>query len=561
MQEASVREDRRVVTESFDVVIVGAGSAGCVLANRLTADPACRVLLLEAGGSDRHPVLAVPLAWTTAMQMPQVGWGYVTEPETGADGRALPQPRGRVLGGTSSINGMMYVRGQADDYDGWAQMGLAGWSYAEVLPYFRRSERSWRGEGPYHGVSGPLNVVPQPKDPALTPKMIATAEKLGYGANWDVNGEVQEGFGVPDFTIARGRRASTAKAFLAPALGRPNLEVRTGALVGRVVIEQGRAVGVEYRCGGRSERVGAGEVVLSGGAFGSPQMLMLSGIGPAAELKAAGIEPVLDLPGVGRNLQDHPLVLAIHQAAGPFSLHEELRLDRLAVLAAQWGLFGTGALTHMPMPVQGFVRLAPGAATPDCQFQVSSVSMAAQPWFPGWRTSPGHHFTTGAIQLRPHGRGDVTLRSADPADAPKIRLNLFQEEADKAFARRMFAFIREFFATEPAAGLVAAELLPGPGATSPEAIDAHIRSTIQTGMHPACTCAMGVGEEAVLDAELKVRGIEGLRVADCSVMPNVVSGNTNAPAIMIGEKASDMILGRTPPPPAELPSRQEVPAP
>ena len=550
------------MAESFDVVIVGAGSAGCVLANRLSADPARRVLLLEAGGTDAHPVLAVPLAWTTAMQMPQVGWGYATEPEAGADDRALPQPRGRVLGGTSSINGMMYVRGQAGDYDGWAQMGLKGWSYAEVLPYFRRAESNWRGEGPYHGGAGPLSVVAQPDDPALTPKMIATAEKLGYRANPDANAAVQEGFGTPDFTIAKGRRASTARAYLRPAQGRPNLTIRTGAQVSRVLIDKGRATGVEYRRDGRTEQVSAGEVVLSGGAFGSPQMLMLSGVGPADHLQAVGIKPLHDLPGVGQNLQDHPLVLAIYQAAGPFSLHEDLRLDRLAGRAMQWALSGTGPLSHMPLPVQGFIRLMPGQETPDCQFQVSAVSMMAQPWFPGWRSSPGHHFTPVALQLRPHGRGELSLRSSDPAAAPKIRLGLFQEEADKAFAREMFAFIREFFATEPAAGLIAAELLPGPGAKTRAEIDAYIRSTIQTGMHPACTCAMGVGEEAVVDAELKVRGIDGLRIADCSVMPDIVRGNTNAPAIMIGEKAADMLLGRTLAP-AELPTpaKQEVPVP
>ena len=549
------------MAERFDVVIVGAGSAGCVLANRLSEDPAARVLLLEAGGSDAHPLLAVPIAWTTAMQTPQLGWGYATEPEAGADDRVVPTPRGRVLGGTSSINGMMYVRGQAQDYDSWAQMGLKGWSYAEVLPYFRRSEASWRGDGPYHGASGPLSVVPQPRDPALTPRFLAAAEALGYRANPDANGEVQEGFGVPDFTIARGRRASTARAFLAPALRRPNLTVRSQAQVSRVLIEAGRAGGVEYRRDGRTEQALAGEVILSAGAFGSPQLLMLSGIGPADHLASVGVKPRRDLPGVGRNLQDHPLVLAIHQAAGAYAFHDELRLDRLARLALQWALFGSGALAHMPMPVQGFVRIMPGQTTPDCQLQVSSVSMAARPWFPGWRSSPGHHFTTGALQLRPHGRGEVQLRSDDPAAAPRIRLNLFQHEADKAFARGMFAFIRELFATAPASGLVAAELLPGPQARTQDEIDAHIRATIQTGMHPSCTCAMGQDQAAVVDHELRVRGVEGLRVADCSVMPNIVSGNTNAPAIMIGEKAADLVLGRTPPAPAELSSRHEVPVP
>ena len=544
-------------------MIVGAGSAGCVLANRLSADPDRSVLLLEAGGPDSHPIVAVPLAWTTAMMTPQIGWGYFTEPEAGADDRPIPQPQGKLLGGTSSINGMMYVRGQAGDYDSWAQMGLSGWSYAEVLPYFRRAESNWRGEGPYHGASGPLNVAPQPRDPFLTPRMIETAQRLGYPANSDTNGADQDGFGVPDFTISKGRRHSTARAYLAPVRGRPNLTVITGAAASRVLIEDGRAVGVEYLREGRPERVSAGEVIVSSGAFGSPKVLMLSGVGPAKHLREMGVDVKLDAPGVGQNLQDHPLVLAIYQAAGAWALHEELRLDRLAALAAQWALFGSGALASMPLPVQGFVRLGPGAAAPDCQFQVSSVSMAAQPWFPGWRSSPGHHFTPVALQLHPHGRGEVTLRSGDPADAPRIRHNLFQHEADKAFARQMFAFIREFFATEPAASLVAAELLPGPGAKAAEEIDAYIRSTIQTGMHPSCTCAMGVGDQAVVDAELKVRGVKGLRVVDCSVMPNVVSGNTNAPAIMIAEKAADMILGLAPLPPAELPvqPREKVPAP
>ena len=536
----------------FDIVIVGAGSAGCVLANRLTADPTVSVLLLEAGGADTHPIIAAPLAWTTAMTVDSLGWGYATEPEADTLGRALPQPRGKVLGGTSSINGMMYTRGNALDYDGWAQMGLGGWSYAEVLPYFKRAETNWRGEGPYHGGSGPLNVVAQPRDPFLTPRMLEAAAALGYPATSDFNGAHQAGFSVPDFTISRGRRHSTAKAYLDPVRRRPNLTVLTGATVTRVLTRDARAVGVEYLRGGTMELAQGGEVILSGGAFNSPQLLMLSGIGPADDLRALGVDVVLDHPGVGRNLQDHPLLPMIVEASGPYAFHEGLRLDRLAWSLMTWALVGAGPLASMPLPVQGFVALGEGQAAPDTQFQISAVSMEARPWFPGWRSSAGHHFTAAAMQLQPHGRGDVSLRSADPRDAPRIRLGLFRHEVDKAAARRMFGFMRDFFATEPVAGLIKAELVPGAGCDTPEAIDGFIRAAIQTGMHPTSTCAMGPGGEAVTDAALKVHGMAGLRVVDASVMPRVVSGNTNAPVIMIAEKAADLILGREPPPPATL---------
>ena len=539
------------VPESFDFVIVGAGSAGCVLANRLSADPSVRVLLLEAGGGDAHPVVAAPIAWTTAMVTEAIGWGYASEPEASIDGRSLPQPRGRLLGGTSSINGMMYTRGAAADYDGWAQMGLQGWSYAEVLPYFRRAERSWRGEGLFHGGSGPLNVIAQPADPEVTPKLIATAEALGHPANPDFNGAQQSGFGLPDFTISGGRRHSTARAYLRPVRSRANLTVRPRAQVSRVQVRNGRAVGVAYIREGRTHEVAAGEVILCGGAFGSPQTLMLSGIGPAAELSRVGIAPLVDLPGVGQNLQDHPLVPAIFEASGPYALHEGLRLDRLALSGLQWALFGTGLLASMPLPVQGFLALQPGREQPDTQFQVSAVSMAAQPWFPGWRSSPGHHFTAVAMQLQPHGRGEVTLRSADPSDAPRIRLGLLQHEVDRQHARDMLGFMRAFFSTPPAAGLVSRELAPGAGADSPGAIDGFLRAAIQTAMHPTSTCAMGLGEEAVVDRELRVRGVEALRVVDASIMPRIVSGNTNAPVIMIAEKAADLILGKPPLPHAE----------
>jgi choline dehydrogenase len=490
------------------------------------------------------------------MTLPAITWGFATEPEEASGNRSLPQPRGRLLGGTASINGMMFTRGQAQDYDGWSALGLAGWSYAEVLPYFQRCESNWRGAGPYHGGSGPLSIVPQPPDPLLTPKFQEAARRRGLELNEDFNGVRQGGVGLPDFNIRHGRRHSTSRAYLQPALRRRNLTLGTGALVTRVLVDGGRARGVEYVAGGQLRRaVAAREVILCGGAFNSPQILLLSGIGPAERLRQAGIEPVLDLPGVGQNLQDHPMVILAFEAAGPFTMESSLRADRLLVAALQWQVFGTGPLARMPLPAQGFVALAPGEPRPDTQFQVSAVSMLARPWFPGWRAGAGHQISVSALQLNPSGRGEVTLRSSDPRDPPRIRLGLLREEADRQHARAMIGFVRELIATAPVAELVRQELVPGAAARGGAALDAFLRSTIMTGMHPASSCAMGSGAMAVVDAQLRVRGLEGLRVVDASVMPNVVRGNTNAPVIMIAEKAADMILGRAPLPRAALSGR------
>ena len=532
-----------MAASGYDVIIVGAGSAGCVLANRLSADPSVSVLLLEAGGADRHRLMAMPLAWMPLAGDPKVGWGYATQPEPYADGRTIDQPRGKVLGGTSSINGMMYSRGQAADYDGWAAAGLKGWSHAEVLPYFRRAEANWRGESAWHGGSGPLTVIRHAADPALHDRLIAAAQALGHQHTDDFNGPSPEGFGAPDFTIRRGRRASTAKAYLEPALGRPNLTVRTGALADRVLFQDGRAAGVTWlQDGTRMQARAAREVVLSGGTFNSPQILLRSGLGPADELRALGIEPLHDLPGVGRGLQDHPMSAGVFAASGPVTFDSALRLDRMAIAWLRWALGGSGPIGGLPFAVQGFYRSCPELARPDIQMQVSPVSFDARVWFPGWRKGSGHIFSVGNLLLRPRSRGSVTLRSADPAAAPDIRFNLFQAEADLVALRHATRAMRAFFAAPPAAGLVAAELFPGPAAETDAEIDAMLRATAMLGMHATSTCAMG----EVVDAELKVIGTRGLRVVDCSVMPGVVSGNTNAPAIMIAEKASDMILGRPP---------------
>lgn len=547
------------MSKRFDVVIVGAGSAGCVLANRLSTDPAVQVLLLEAGGGDRHPMVRVPLAWHPVAASPRFIWGYEAEPEASTDDRPLPQPRGKLLGGTSSINGMMYSRGNAGDYDGWARQGLAGWSYEEVLPYFRRAESNWRGASRWHGGAGPLNVDANPKDPIVYQAMIEAGRRLGYAELDDFHGATPEGFGMPDFTVRGGRRESSATAYLRSVIDRPNLTVETDALVTRVLLDGARATGVDYVRGGQSQSVRAGEVILSGGAFNSPQLLLLSGIGPANELAAVGVEPRHDLPAVGRNLQDHPLVAAIFEASRPLSFEGQMRLDRLLASALRWAAGGGGPLGEAPLSVQAFVRTQAGSQWPDTQFQVSHVSMAARPWFPGWRKGAGHQFTAAAMQLRPTGTGAVTLRSADPFAAPRIRLGLLANEVDRQAARDMLRFIRAFFATEPVADLVSKELFPGPDIQSDAAIDAHLRRTIHTGMHPTSSCAMGLDPStSVVDAGLKVHGVKGLRVVDASVMPRIVSGNTNAPTIMIAEKAADLILGRTD---AGIAERAERPSP
>jgi len=537
----------------FDYIIVGAGSAGCVLAHRLSADPNVSVLLLEAGGRDSQFFYRLALGFHS-WRYPHTSWAYQSEPEPHLNDRRVLLPRGKVLGGSSTINGMLYSRGHPADYDTWRQMGCEGWGYADLLPYFKRSETNWRGEGPYHGGSGPLQVSRIDTRKLLTDPVMQAAERLGYPITDDHHGQLHEGFGPGDTTTtARGRRSSAARAYLRPIRRRRNLTIAIGAYATKLLIEDGVAKGVAYTQDGKLHSAHATrEVVLAGGVYNSPQLLMLSGIGPADHLRDMGIEPILDLPGVGRNLSEHAGYWLEYDTKEPVTLLNELRLDKLAVSLANWALFGKGILASQSNSAHAEIRSLPGLEQPDLQIYFNPVRIDAKPWVPGIGKRQEHRVSAVVCLLRPDSRGWMELRSADPADKPRITLNLMSSRRDVDTLVRGVKIVRELYATQPLAGLIAHELMPGPAVQTDAQIEAWLRSILITTHHSVGTCSMGVGSHAVVDPQLRVRGIDRLRVVDASIMPTVPGGNTNAPSIMVGEKGADLILGRRLPP-ADIP--------
>jgi choline dehydrogenase-like flavoprotein len=517
-----------------DYVIVGAGSAGCVLANRLTEDPSVRVLLIEAGKRDRHPNIKIPAAFAKQFKT-KLDWDLATEPEPHCDNRSLYIPRGKGLGGSSSMNAMLYVRGNPLDYDGWAEGGAGGWSWSEVLPYFLRAEDNQRGASEYHGVGGPLRVEDERSPRPLTGRFLAACAEHGIPRIADYNGPEQDGAALAQVTQRNGKRWSAADAYLRPALERPNLEVVTGALVSGVEIEGGAVTGVRYarrRGGAQLARAGR-EVILSAGAIGSPQLLMLSGVGPAEELGRHGVAVRHELPGVGENLQDHPYVLCGWDVPSGGSLADAESPKALL----EYLLRRTGPLTSSVAEAFAFVRSRPGLPGPDLQFHFGPAYFADN----GFEEYDGHAISFGPVLVKPKARGWVRLRSADPAAKPRILTNSLSEPEDLDALVSGVRLAREIAAEGPLAEVVGRELFPGTEVDTEEAIAADARRRCELLYHPVGTCRMGTAEDAVVDPELRVRGLERLRVVDASVMPLIVSGNTNAPTIMIAEKAADLI--------------------
>ena len=526
--------------QSYDYIIVGAGSAGCVLANRLTASGRHRVLLLEAGGHDRHFWIHVPLGFAKLFNNPKVNWLYKSEPEPELNNRQIIQPRGKVLGGSSSINGLLYIRGQHEDFDRWRQLGNAGWAFADVLPYFRRAEDQERGEDELHGIGGPLSVSNVGETHPLAEAFLAAAQQAGIPRNDDFNGARQEGAGYFQLTSRKGRRWSTAAGYLKQARNRPNLQVELNALASRILFSGRRAIGIEYRQGGATRTAYAnGELILAGGAFNSPQLLQLSGLGPAKILRELGIEVIADIPGVGADLQDHFQVRMQFRAREPITANDVINNWRQRYGAGvRYLLTGKGLLSIGAGYAGAFFRTRPELETPDVQihFLIFSTETA------GASVHPFSGFMASVCQLRPDSRGVVRIKSNDPATPPAIQPRYLSARSDGDTIVAGLNRLRDVMGRPVMRKLIAEERAPGETVVSDADLLAYARATGTTVYHPTSTCRMGSDPNAVVDERLRVRGFSGLRVIDASIMPTVVSGNTNAATVMIGEKGADMVL-------------------
>jgi choline dehydrogenase len=527
----------------FDYIIVGAGSAGCVLADRLSADGKHSVLLLEYGGSDRSIFIQMPAALAYPMNSKRWNWGYESEPEPHLNNRRLNCPRGKGLGGSSSINGLVYVRGNARDFEGWQDAGARGWGYANVLPYFKRAEGRAEGGDTYRGGDGPLSTAYGTLKNPLHQAWLGAAQEAGYALTEDYNGYQQEGFGRMDMTVRDGTRCSAAKAYLYAARKRPNLEVIEHALATRIIFEGKRAVGIEYERGGQLHSVSASrEVILSGGPINSVQLLKLSGIGPSDELKAHGIPVLADRPGVGANLQDHLEFYFQMACTQPITLYGKANLLGKAMIGAQWLFLRSGEGASNQFESCGFIRSRAGIKYPDIQYHFFPMAIN----YDGSSLATEHGYQAHVGPMRSKSRGTVTLKSADPHDKPKILFNYMSHPDDWAEMRACVRLTREIFQQPAFAPFRGREIQPGADCVSDEAIDVFIADHVESALHPSCTCKMGDPADplAVVDPELRVIGVEGLRIVDSSVMPSITTGNLNAPTIMVGEKGADHILGR-----------------
>ncbi|MGJ7517972.1 choline dehydrogenase [Pseudomonas baetica] len=540
-----------MTTQKYDYIIIGAGSAGCVLANRLSEDPATSVLVLEFGGSDKSVVIQMPSAFSIPMNTKKYNWRYETEPETYLDGRRIHCPRGKVLGGSSSINGLVYIRGHAYDFDEWETLGAQGWGYKNCLPYFKRAESYEDGGDNYRGQTGPLHTTNgnHMKNPLYGAWVEAGAE-AGYIKTDDCNGFMQEGFGAMHMTVKNGVRCSTANAYLRPAMGRPNLTVITHAMTRQIILDGKRAVGIRYDHDGQTHEVYCNrEVLISSGPIGSPHLLQRSGIGPAEVLRKAGIVVRHDLPGVGENQQDHAEVYIQFGCKEPVTLNSKMDPLSKLMIGLRWLLFkdGLGATNHFE--AGGFIRSDKGLRWPDIQFHFLPAAMR----YDGNKPIKGHGFMVLTGPNKPKSRGYVRARSADPYEHPEIRFNYLQREEDREGFRRCIRLTREIIGQKAMDRFRDGEIAPGPLVQTDEQIDAFVRENLESTYHPCGSCRMGEDDMAVVDSELRVHGIAGLRVIDSSVFPTEPNGNLNAPTIMLAERASDLVRGRKMLPAAEVP--------